>query len=73
MKENLKMFKNTVLVVLVAALLIVLVVAGPLLVLWSWNTLFGSLYAIPYTVWTWLAVLIIGVFIRGDVKITKKQ
>jgi hypothetical protein len=67
------MFKNTVLVVLVAALLIVLVVAGPLLVLWSWNTLFGSLYAIPYTVWTWLAVLIIGVFIRGDVKITKKQ
>ena len=67
------MFKNTVLVVLVAALLIVLVVAGPFLVLWSWNTLFGNLYAIPYTVWTWLAVLIIGVFIRGDVKITKKQ
>jgi hypothetical protein len=67
------MFKNTVLVVLVAALLIVLVVAGPLLVLWSWNTLFGSLYAIPYTIWTWLAVLIIGVFIRGDVKITKKS
>ena len=67
------MFKNTFVVLLVAALLIVLVVAGPLLVLWSWNTLFGSLYAIPYTVWTWLAVLIIGVFIRGDVKITKKQ
>ncbi len=67
------MFKNTFLVLVVAALLIVLVVAGPLLVLWSWNTLFGSLYAIPYTVWTWLAVLIIGVFIRGDVKITKKQ
>jgi hypothetical protein len=67
------MFKNTFLVLVVAALLIVLVVAGPLLVLWSWNTLFGSLYSIPYTVWTWLAVLIIGVFIRGDVKITKKQ
>jgi hypothetical protein len=67
------MFKNTFIVLVVAALLIVLVVAGPLLVLWSWNTLFGALYAIPYTVWTWLAVLIIGVFIRGDVKITKKQ
>jgi hypothetical protein len=67
------MFKNTFIVLVVAALLIVLVVAGPVLVLWSWNTLFGSLYAIPYTVWTWLAVLIIGVFIRGDVKITKKQ
>jgi hypothetical protein len=67
------MFKNTFVVLLVAALLIVLVVAGPVLVIWSWNTLFGSLYAVPYTVWTWLAVLIIGVFIRGDVKITKKQ
>ena len=67
------MFKNTFIVLVVAALLIVLVVAGPVLVLWSWNTLFGALYAIPYTIWTWLAVLIIGVFIRGDLKITKKQ
>ena len=67
------MFKNTFIVLAVAALLIVFVVAGPLLVLWSWNTLFGTLYAIPYTIWTWLAVLIIGVFIRGNVKITKKQ
>jgi hypothetical protein len=67
------MFKNTFIVLVVAALLIVLVVAGPILVLWSWNTLFGTLYAIPYTVWTWLAVLIIGVFIRGNVKITKKD
>jgi hypothetical protein len=67
------MFKNTFIVLVVAALLIVLVVAGPVLVLWSWNTLFGGLYAIPYTVWTWLAVLIIGVFIRGNVKIAKKD
>jgi hypothetical protein len=67
------MFKNTFIVLAVAALLIVLVVAGPVLVIWSWNTLFGAVYAIPYTVWTWLAVLIIGVFIRGNVKITKKQ
>jgi hypothetical protein len=67
------MFKNTFIVLVVAALLIVLVVAGPVLVLWSWNTLFGALYAIPYTIWTWLAVLIIGVFIRGNVKIAKKD
>jgi hypothetical protein len=67
------MFKNTFIVLVVAALLIVLVVAGPVLVIWAWNTLFGALYAIPYTIWTWLAVLIVGVFIRGDVKITKKQ
>jgi hypothetical protein len=67
------MFKNTFIVLVVAALLIVLVVAGPVLVIWSWNTLFGALYAIPYTIWTWLAVLIIGVFIRGHVKIAKKD
>jgi hypothetical protein len=67
------MFKNTFIVLVVTALLIVLVVAGPVLVLWSWNTLFGAVYAIPYTVWTWLAVLIIGVFLRGNVKITKKD
>ena len=67
------MFKNTFMVLVVAALLIVLVVAGPVLVIWSWNTLFGALYAIPYTIWTWLAVLIIGVFIRGDVKLSKKN
>ena len=73
MKENWLMFKNTFIVLVVAALLIVLVVAGPVLVIWSWNTLFGALYAIPYTIWTWLAVLIIGVFIRGNVKIAKKD
>jgi hypothetical protein len=67
------MFKNTFIVLVVAALLIVLVVAGPVLVIWSWNTLFGALYAIPYTIWTWLAVLIIGVFIRSDVKVSKKS
>jgi hypothetical protein len=67
------MFKNTFIVLVVAALLIVLVVAGPVLVIWSWNTLFGALYAIPYTIWTWLAVLIIGVFIRGHVKLSKKD
>ena len=53
--------------------LIALVILGPWVVIWAWNTLFGSVLAIPYTFWTWLAVLIIGVFIRGDVKVTKKS
>jgi hypothetical protein len=53
--------------------LIALVILGPWVVIWAWNTLFGSVYAIAYTFWTWLAVLIIGVFIRGDVKVTKKS
>jgi len=70
------MFKNTLVVLVVAALLIVLVVAGPVLVIWAGNEIGQYLWpdrVVPYTVWTWLAVLIIGVFIRGDLKITKKQ
>jgi hypothetical protein len=54
-------------------LLIVAVVLGPWIVIWAWNTLFGPVYMIPYTFWTWLSVLIIGVFIRSDVKVSKKQ
>ena len=33
-----------------------LVIIGPLLSIWSWNTLFGSLHAIPYSLETWAAV-----------------
>ncbi len=67
------MFKSTLFLIGVVALVVVLVVAGPVLVIWAWNTLFGSLYAIPYTIWTWLAVLIIGTFIRSDIRIAKKS
>ena len=67
------MFKNTVYLILVIALVAVLIIAGPVLVIWAWNTLFGSMLLIPYTIWTWLAVLILGVFIRSDVRITKKS
>ena len=66
------MFKNLGILVIVL-LAIALVVVGPFLVIWAWNTLFGALLAIDYTLWTWLAVLIIGVFIRSDVKVAKKS
>ena len=66
------MFKNLGILAIVL-LAIALVVVGPFLVIWAWNILFGSLLTIGYTLWTWLAVLIIGVFIRSDVKVTKKS
>jgi hypothetical protein len=66
------MFKNTLYLVVMIALIAVLILAGPVLVIWAWNTLFGSMLLIPFTIWTWLAVLILGVFIRSDVKVTKK-
>lgn len=39
-----------------AALIIFLIIVGPLITIWSLNTLFPVL-AIPYTIWTWLATV----------------
>ena len=52
----------------VSLLLIVLLVAvifGPLLTIWSLNTLFPVL-AIPYSIETWFATVIIAGIFRGD-------
>jgi hypothetical protein len=51
--------KNVITLIGMIALIVVVVVAGPLLLIWALNTLFPVL-AIPYTVWTWLAALILG-------------
>lgn len=51
-------------------LIVVIVAIGPLLTIWALNTLFPIL-AIPYTFWTWLAVIFLGVFIRSDINIKK--
>ena len=44
---------------------IVVVVFGPLLTIWSLNTLFPVL-AIPYSIETWLATVVIAGIFRGD-------
>jgi hypothetical protein len=52
----------------ISLLLIVLFVAvvfGPLLTIWSLNTLFPAL-AIPYSIETWLATAVIAGIFRGD-------
>jgi hypothetical protein len=52
----------------VIVLLVLLVVIGPLLALWSLNTLFPVL-AIPYNVYTWAAAgLLSGVFSRNNIR-----
>jgi len=51
-------------------LVILLIAAGPLLLIWALNTMFPVL-AIPYTIWTWLAALILGSAVAP--KITKKS
>lgn len=61
---------NFLTIVGAVCLIVVLLAVGPLLTIWALNTLFPVL-AIPYTFWTWLAVIIVGMFIRSDVKIKK--
>ncbi len=51
-------------------LLLLVIVLFPWAVIWALNTLFPAL-AIPFTFWTWLAVLVIGMFIRSDVTVKK--
>ena len=53
------------------ALLVAVIVIGPLLSIWSLNTLFPVL-AIPYTIETWAAVCLVGGLFRGGF-ITKKD
>lgn len=53
-----------------AALILIVVVAGPLLVIWALNTLFPVL-AIEYTVWTWLAALILGAAVGPNIKVKR--
>lgn len=54
------------------ALIVLVVVVGPLLTLWAWNTLFPSV-AIDYNLHTWFAVVILGAFFRANVSIKKNS
>ena len=55
---------------------LVLIIVGfilfPIAVIWSLNTLFPMLN-IPITLDTWLATLLLGLFIRSTVEVTKKD
>jgi len=55
-------------VIIVAILLLVF---GPFVTIWSLNTLFPAL-AIPYTFSTWLAVIWIGMAVRGNTTTSTK-
>ena len=62
--------RNMFLVVGFAVLIIALVALGPLATIWALNVLFPIL-AIPYSWQTWLAVLVIGAFLKGSVTYKK--
>lgn len=48
---------NTTKLIAVLLLIVLLVMFAPLAVIWALNTLFAL--AIPYTFWTWLAMLVL--------------
>lgn len=53
-------------VFLILALVIALIIVGPLLTIWSLNTLFPVL-AIDYTINTWFAALVLGSVVGGGI------
>ena len=60
------MFKILTLILLVVFLLAI----GPILVIWSLNTLF-PVVAIPYTLETWAATVLVGTFLRANVTVKR--
>ena len=69
---NFKTKSHTVMA-LIALAAIAFIILSPFLVLWAMNTLFPA-FAIPYTFETWCAIVLIGVFLRGDgIKFNEKQ
>jgi len=61
---------NLVKLIMALIVIAVLLAVGPWLVIWALNTLFPAL-AIPFTFWTWAAVVIIGTFFRANVSVKR--
>lgn len=62
--------KNLTTVLTVIAVVVLIVILGPILTIWSLNTLFPAL-AIPYTIETWVATVILGGVIKSSVTVKK--
>lgn len=58
-------------VIVILILAILLLVGGPLAIIWSLNTLF-PVVAIPYTFWHWLAVVVLSATWFGKYKFPSK-
>ena len=56
--------------ILLIAFIVFVIAIGPLATIWAANTLFPTL-AIPYTLETWFAVVVIGAFFRSKVSLKK--
>ena len=59
-------FTETLGIVGLVVLMILLVIVGPIVTIWAWNTLFGAVHTIELTFNTWLAVAVLGMFFSGS-------
>jgi hypothetical protein len=67
------MMKYSIGIILLAMIAaIALVIVGPLIIIWSMNTLFPVL-AIPYDIWTWLATVFLFAAVRANVSVKQKD
>ena len=66
------MLDTTIEVAMAIAVIVLALVIGPWLVIWSMNTLFPVL-AIEFTFWTWCAVVILGTFFRANVSVKRRD
>jgi hypothetical protein len=57
--------------ILAIVLIVALILVGPIITIWELNTLFPAL-AIPYTFYTWLAVVILGAVFSPTIRVTRK-
>ncbi len=66
------MWNDLTKLVLGVAVIVLLLAAGPWLVIWSLNTLFPVL-VIEFTFWTWCAVVILAAFFRANVTVKRRD
>lgn len=57
-------------IIFIIAVVVLFVVVGPLLTIWALNTLFPAL-AIPFTLETWAAIIIIQSVLKANVTVKK--
>jgi len=55
---------------IILILVVLAVLLGPFVTIWSLNTLFPVL-DIPYSLDTWCAIILLGLFLRANVKVDK--
>lgn len=61
--------KSTVTLIALLVLLVVIIIFAPIAVIWSLNNLFAL--HIAYSFFNWLSVILLGLFIRPNVQISK--